>query len=871
MITRKRTSAAALALLFCLTLLLSLPGQASAEKQYIAPNRYNVVLVVDKSGSLCCEGGTGTDPDGLRFDALRLFLGLLTESGNNVGAIVFDEHIRYESPITTMNSMDDKKALIHTLEGYGPGYDTDIGTAMLRAAEMLRDIKQENNLPCMILLFSDGKTDFTTGDVLGRFRTSWSNAEQAVKLAQEEGIVINGILLNVKNAADRGVEEFRLYTYRTTGTVTGENGEAVVRSGEFEEVKEAKDLGPAFRRLYRIVTSAAYTGDQRVSFDTQGKAETTFTVPSFGVEEVNVIIEGEELRPNESKKATDAERVSVEIIRPDGERYDVDGRALESSRYIFYKIPSPDLGVWRVNLTGQPKDWVDITMVGSATLSASLEGTEAVETFRSHTPYAFKATVTDSAVSSLTPEQLGMLNAVLVREDPTTGIVHEYPAASLEGNTFRFEDVTFPKGGFFELTAVFSLGDFSIPSNKLVIPVDLAPLVPSADSITNMLDFGYFENGEWRLDLDSLFSTDRDSGVSYQLSDDCGGLVSVNNGLLRVRIQDAKPLSFAVTATDIMDQSASVSFHVAAPSVTAKASRFTDILSEGIYLDSQWEADLASFFDDPKGGALTYTLDGDRSGAVTIKDGKLFAHLDEETSHLSFTITATDMTQQSAALPFDITVPTVSARLDRVTNMMRLGQLHDYIWELPMEGLFTDADDSPLRYTLSDDCGGAVTISDNILRVDFHELRAADFSVTATNHLDRTASIPFSLKVPGPSVSVGPISETVKTGLFQEGIWERPLSALFSEPKGTAMTYALSDDFGGAARIENGTVHVDVKGLKKADFTVSATDEYGLKAELPVTIAEKNMTPIYLLIALAALLGLGGIVFGIVYWWRYYR
>ena len=97
------------------------------------------------------------------------------------------------------------------------------------------------------------------------------------------------------------------------------------------------------------------------------------------------------------------------------------------------------------------------------------------------------------------------------------------------------------------------------------------------------------------------------------------------------------------------------------------------------------------------------------------------------------------------------------------------------------------------------------------------------------------------------------------------------MSALFSEPKGTAMTYALSDDFGGAARIENGTVHVDVKGLKKADFTVSATDEYGLKAELPVTIAEKNMTPIYLLIALAALLGLGGIVFGIVYWWRYYR
>ena len=190
MTTRKRCLAAALALLLSLGLVLALPGAAVAEQASGEPNRFNVVLVIDKSGSLSCEHGTGTDPEGLRFDALRLFLGLLTESGNNVGAVVFDEHIRYEAPIKPMENMEEKKALIHDIEGYFPGYDTDIGSAMLRAGEMLRDMKQENDLPCMILLFSDGMTDFSTGDLPRRFTSSWGNAEKAVVLAQEEGIVI---------------------------------------------------------------------------------------------------------------------------------------------------------------------------------------------------------------------------------------------------------------------------------------------------------------------------------------------------------------------------------------------------------------------------------------------------------------------------------------------------------------------------------------------------------------------------------------------------------------------------------------------------------------------------------------------------------
>ena len=157
----KRGMAAVLALMLALALVC--PCLANAEEPSKTVNRFNVVLVVDKSGSLRSDHGGGTDPDGLRFDAMRLFLGLLTETGNNVGAVVFDEQIRHVSELIPVDSMADKKEIIRQIEAFTPSYDTDIGSAVLRATELLAGMKEKNDLPCMILLFSDGMTDCKSG------------------------------------------------------------------------------------------------------------------------------------------------------------------------------------------------------------------------------------------------------------------------------------------------------------------------------------------------------------------------------------------------------------------------------------------------------------------------------------------------------------------------------------------------------------------------------------------------------------------------------------------------------------------------------------------------------------------------------------
>lgn len=848
-IQKKLSLTAALTLLLALMLTV-LPISALAEAPVEEANRFNVVLVVDKSGSLCDINGHGTDPDGLRFDALRMFLGLLTESGNNVGSVVFDEQIRHVSELMPVDSMADKKEIIRQIEAFTPSYDTDIGSAVLRATELLAGMKEKNDLPCMIILFSDGMTDFKSGsnDDAQKW-SSYGKAQQALDAARAQGISINGIHLNVKDSAKDGTIEFQLYTHGTNGA--------------FEEVTRPEDLAAAFRRIYKIVNNTDYTGAQRVSFSKQGEAEIIFSVPNFGVEEVNVIVEGEDLRSKDGVQSVD-----IDIISPKGEHFDFTDHELDSSRYHLVKIPSPDLGIWNVRLKGEPENWVDVTMVCNASLRVMLNNETPADPYLINTPYRFSATVIDPAQQKLTEEQIGSLKAVLTREELSTGNVREYEMTYTDGVFVPVENVSFPRVGVYTLTASVGLGDFKVYSDPLTFGAVKAPLVPQVSEITDMLRYGQFHDGVWELKLDPLFGADKDSEISYAISDDHSGILTLKDGVLSARLSNADPVPFTLAATDPMDQHAEIAFRITAPPVTAKVGIIADILELGTFRDSRWEAELTELFNDPKDGELTYELSNNRSGAAVIEGGVLRVDMPDGSLPVSFNLTATDQTQQSAKIAFEISLPVVTTKVQQVTNMMRLGRLNDFVWELPMEGLFYDSKDLPLTYTLSDDLGGAVTLEDNIAHVDFHELRKAEFSVTATNPVGSQATIPFKLTVPGPSASVGGITETVKTGLFQEDVWTREIGALFSDPKGTAMSYTLSDDFAGAAKIDSGALSVNMKGLKKASFTIKATDEYNLSSEIPITLTEKNMTLVYLLWALLILLGVGGIAAGVVFYLR---
>jgi len=745
MTRERKLTAVLLALVLSLSLVMGLPGLAAAEETSATVNRFNVVLVIDKSGSLRTTEG-GTDPNGLRFDAMRLFLGLLTESGNNVGAVVFDEKIRFESEPQPMNSMDDKKALIRELEAFDPSYDTDIGGAVLRATEMLTGMKEENGLPCMILLLTDGKTDFTRGDTLEKKRESWKTAEEALKKAREEGITISGILLNVDKKGDAGRAEFENYTQGTHGT--------------FEEVARPEDLAAAFRGFYSIINNTVYTGAQRVALSDEGKAEFFFTVPSFGVEEVNVVVEHETAPGTDMLNAL----VGLEIVAPDGSTYDYTGHELVSSRYILVKIPGPAVGEWRVSLTGEPEDWVDVTMVYNASMSISVDSDRESGVYRAYSPYTFTAAITDPGVEQVTKENLESMNAVLSVENLSTGDVREYAMTPGEGAYTC--DISFLRGGDYYVTAQAGLGGFKVRSESMEVTVEPWPLVAKVNNITDIMQYGHFAGDCWELEIGELFGVADASGIQYTLSEDYDGAITLEDGKLRARFGDMDAASFVLTASDLMGQSANVYF--------------------------------------------------------------------------------------------DVKIPHVTATADSVTNMLSVGRFGDHSWGAELSELFRDPKESPLKYELSDDHGGQIRLTDTALEMDLHELREAQFSLSATDIFGVRAELPFDLRVPGPLASIGEISETIKTGPFQDGTLEIDLNSVFREPKGTALHYTLSDDFGGKAVLENNILKVNCKGLKKAEFTVKATDEYDLSAELPLVLTEKNMTGVYALYALAPVLGAAG-------------
>ncbi|MCL1789667.1 MAG: VWA domain-containing protein, partial [Oscillospiraceae bacterium] len=88
-------------------------------------NRYNIVLVVDSSGSMAF-----TDPGELRFEAIGKFIALLAERGNTVGTVVFSEEVVLERPMTDVNGIGIKQEIVGEISKNLPQGYTNIGGAL---------------------------------------------------------------------------------------------------------------------------------------------------------------------------------------------------------------------------------------------------------------------------------------------------------------------------------------------------------------------------------------------------------------------------------------------------------------------------------------------------------------------------------------------------------------------------------------------------------------------------------------------------------------------------------------------------------------------------------------------------------------------
>ena len=806
-----------LAYLLVLTFTCVLPGirsgAANAEESSASANRYNVMLVMDKSGSLCDARGVGTDPDGLRYEAMRLFLGLLTETGNNVGVIAFDDSVRYDSGLQAVNSMDDKKALVSAVETLGTSYDTDIGSAVLRAVDALRDMKDINGLPCIVLLLTDGMTDFSSerpATVL--LEQSRAAARKALETAQKAGITIHGILLNVDDRARTGEDELRYFTDGTRGKI--------------ETVSSPEDLTAAFRQFYSIINKTDYDNAHRIVFPEQGEVVAGFTVPAFGTEEVNLVIEG--------KNLPDALE-SIHVTAPGGLDYSLEEHVLETSRFLLVKIPAPQSGNWDVALKGAPGGTINIYRIYNASAGVALSIESARKSYEVLTPVRFHAVITDEG-AALSQERLSSIACELAVKDPSTGETVRYPMhADADG---YFAEVTFENGGEYEISAIADLTDFVVRSDVLDLKIDV-PLPSAAHStVSSIFELGSIHDNVWELSLNGLFEDPKGTGFRYSLSDDLGGAASIEDGVLRVKLDALGPTaSFAVIATDAYGLSAQLPFDLPVSLPAANTERVENISEIGAVHDNIWEVRLDELFDSA-GSGLSYSLSDDLGGAASIEDGVLRVKLDALKDSASFSVTAVDADGLSTRLPFDFPVSLPSAKVESVSDIQQIGLLQDGVWTLDLRDVFEDADGAGLTYTLSGDHGGAVSIEDGILRANLRELDPdCTFTVLAESPDGLRAELPFALALPAPATTHDSIS-SLNEGQIDHNMWELKLDDLFADPAGGEVNYALSDDLAGAAVIENGVLRVDLSKIgENASFAVVASNSRGQSVELPFVLS----------------------------------
>lgn len=313
---RKNIICILLAMMMLIT--MSIPAYA-ADNDALIRNRYNVVFVTDVSGSM-----KDTDPNGLRYEAIKRFVALMAQQGNCAGSVNFGTDVVTSQEVVPISGFSEKERFVDGLVTNSTSGWTNIGSGLMEAVSLLNRGANKDN-PSVIILLTDGNTDMSSDS---ERQESLNKKAEAIEIARQEGYQIYTISLNVDGTADNT-------ELQQIASATG---------GEFQEVRKAEDLEDIQTMYYKMIFGAVEGDDaEDITINSEGYAEKEFEVPGIGVEEFNVLLEG---------KVSD-----YSLTNPEGFTYT--GEALEKitmtgQGFTVIKVENPVGGTWKVVAYGEP-------------------------------------------------------------------------------------------------------------------------------------------------------------------------------------------------------------------------------------------------------------------------------------------------------------------------------------------------------------------------------------------------------------------------------------------------------------------------------------------------------------------------------------
>lgn len=317
-----------------LVIQICIPVNADAVR---TSSNMDVVLVIDVSGSM-----KKTDPDKIALEGAKLFVDMMENSGSRVGLVAFSDKLVQVYNLTAVNVDSDKKAMKGAIDALEFSGDTDIGTAVQKAVEMLTTSQDVGNNK-MILFFTDGEIDLPKGSPNEEEaeKVSRQNAENAISTASVDGIPIYTIGLNVNDGVD-------------TDLISNMSASTEAKSNI---VKTAGELPAIFNDIFAdfVETEINEIGNITIK-DANTYEELLFEIPNDSVLEANIVM------------ITSGNGVlnDVLLVKPDGSEFAPDGQTAilsTSNNYDMLKLIGPDSGTWTLKIKGDQGCQVHVNLL----------------------------------------------------------------------------------------------------------------------------------------------------------------------------------------------------------------------------------------------------------------------------------------------------------------------------------------------------------------------------------------------------------------------------------------------------------------------------------------------------------------------------
>ncbi|MDE0357747.1 MAG: putative Ig domain-containing protein [Gammaproteobacteria bacterium] len=261
--------------------------------------------------------------------------------------------------------------------------------------------------------------------------------------------------------------------------------------------------------------------------------------------------------------------------------------------------------------------------------------------------------------------------------------------------------------------------------------------------------------------------------------------------------------------------------------------------------------EVSTYFRDPDGGALTYTVESSAAGIVSVSlSGSTLTMVGVADGTATVTVTARDPDGLTAAQGFQVTVETPNRAPEAVGTIPSHAVATGSTEALNVSSYFRDPDGDALTYTAASSSAAVVSISlsgSTLTMVGVAD-GTATVTVTARDPDGLAAAQAFQVTVETPNrapEAVGTIpSQTIDTGSSSSPV---NVSAYFRDPDGDALTYTAASSAPAVVSVSVSGSALTVSGVAAgtATVTVTARDPDGLTVAqgFQVTVETPNRAP----------------------------